>query len=131
MAALVSTANCVTSVLPALDRFVVRDGTAVRARVADAMDAGSRRAAHASDGVNFRSSRQEGIAMRLSTRNQLAGTVANIETGNVMAVVKVTLDGGQQMTASVTKDAVNDLGLEVGQPVTVLVKSTEVMLAVD
>jgi molybdopterin-binding protein len=122
----------VKSVFPAFDRLVLRDGTAVRARVADAMDSGgSRRASHALDGVNFRSSRQEGIAMRLSTRNQLAGTVAHIETGNVMAVVKVTLDGGQQMTASVTKDAVNDLGLKVGQRVTVLVKSTEVMLAVD
>jgi molybdate transport system regulatory protein len=70
--------------------------------------------------------------MRLSTRNQLTGVVASVEVGSVMAIVKVTLDGGsQQVTASITKDAVDDLELTVGQPVTVLVKSTEVMLAVD
>jgi len=69
--------------------------------------------------------------MRLSTRNQLTGTVANIEIGSVMAIVKVTLDGGQTMTSSVTKEAVEDLGLTEGAPVKVLVKSTEVTLAVD
>jgi molybdopterin-binding protein len=69
--------------------------------------------------------------MRLSTRNQLTGTVAAINLGSVMAVVKVDLTGGQQVTASITKDAVEDLGLTVGQPVTVLVKSTEVMLGVE
>lgn len=69
--------------------------------------------------------------MRLSTRNQLTGTVAAIEIGAVMAVVKVDLDGGQQITASITKDAVEDLGLAVGGPVTALVKSTEVMIGVE
>lgn len=69
--------------------------------------------------------------MRLSTRNQLAGTVAEIEVGSVMAVVKVDLDGGQRVTASVTKDAVEDLGLVVGTPVTALIKSTEVMLGIE
>lgn len=69
--------------------------------------------------------------MRLSTRNQLSGTVRDIDTGGVMSVVKVELDGGQTVTASITKDAVSDLGLAVGAPVTVLVKSTEVMLAVE
>jgi len=69
--------------------------------------------------------------MRLSTRNQLAGTVAAIDTGSVMTVVKVDLDGGQQITASITKDAAEDLGLQVGNQVTALVKSTEVMLGVE
>jgi molybdate transport system regulatory protein len=69
--------------------------------------------------------------MRLSTRNQLAGTVASVDRGTVMALVKVTLQGGQEMTASITREAVDDLGLAAGSPVTVLVKSTEVMLAVD
>ena len=69
--------------------------------------------------------------MRLSTRNQLVGTVAAIEDGSVMSIVKVDLDGGQQIVASITKDAVADLGLVVGQPCTALVKSTEVMIGVD
>jgi molybdopterin-binding protein len=69
--------------------------------------------------------------MRLSTRNQLPATVTSIDLGSVMAVVKVELAGGQQVTASITKDAVEDLDLAVGKAVTVLVKSTEVMLGVD
>jgi molybdate transport system regulatory protein len=69
--------------------------------------------------------------MRLSARNQLGGTVAAIEVGAVMTVVKVDLPGGQQITSSVTKEAVEDLGLQVGSPVTAVIKSTEVLLAVD
>ena len=70
--------------------------------------------------------------MRLSTRNQLSGTITDVNLGAVMATVKVRLDGGDQVvTASITKDAVEDLGLEVGKPATVLIKSTEVMIGVD
>ncbi|MFC0449434.1 TOBE domain-containing protein [Rhodococcus jostii] len=70
--------------------------------------------------------------MRLSTRNQLAGTITEVTVGAVMATVKVRLDGGEQIvTASITKEAVEELGLETGKPATVLVKSTEVMLGVE
>ena len=69
--------------------------------------------------------------MRLSTRNQLPGTVVSVETGGVMAVVKVELAGGQRVTSSITRESVEDLGLTEGSVVTVLVKSTEVMLAVE
>jgi molybdate transport system regulatory protein len=70
--------------------------------------------------------------MRLSTRNQLSGTITEVTLGAVMATVKVRLDGGDQIvTASITKDAAEDLGLEIGTPATVLVKSTEVMIGVD
>jgi molybdopterin-binding protein len=69
--------------------------------------------------------------MRLSARNQLAATVSSIEVGSVMAIVKVDLIGGQSLTASITKDAVEELGLSVGASVTAVVKSTEVMLGVE
>lgn len=70
--------------------------------------------------------------MRLSTRNQLAGTVTEVNLGAVMATVKVRLNGGDQIvTASITKEPVEELGLAVGTAATVLVKSTEVMLAVN
>lgn len=70
--------------------------------------------------------------MRLSTRNQLSGTITEVTFGAVMATVKVRLDGGDQIvTASITKDAVEDLGLQTGKPATVLIKSTEVMIGVD
>ncbi|GAA1923710.1 hypothetical protein GCM10009737_26690 [Nocardioides lentus] len=69
--------------------------------------------------------------MRLSTRNQLPGTVVSVTTGEAMAVVKVRLDGGEHITSSITRDAVADLGLAEGSKVTVLVKSTEVALGVE
>ncbi|QUR65889.1 TOBE domain-containing protein [Mycobacterium spongiae] len=70
--------------------------------------------------------------MRLSTRNQLTGIITEVELGNVMAIVKVRLDGGDQIvTSSVTKDAAVDLGLAVGQPATVYVKSTAVTIGVE
>jgi molybdopterin-binding protein len=67
--------------------------------------------------------------VRLSPRNQLAGTVTAINPGSVMSTVKVDVSG-QEVTAAVTKEAVEELGLSVGDPVVVLVKSTEVMLGV-
>jgi molybdopterin-binding protein len=70
--------------------------------------------------------------MRLSTRNQLSGTVTEVTLGSVMATVRVRLDGGDQIvTASITKEAAVELGLAEGTKATVLVKSTEVMLGVD
>jgi molybdopterin-binding protein len=70
--------------------------------------------------------------MRLSTRNQLPGTITSIQLGEVTAIVKVALDGGGQLiTSSITREAVKDLGLAEGSAVTVLVKASEVSLAVE
>ncbi|OBJ67476.1 TOBE domain-containing protein [Mycobacterium sp. 1274756.6] len=69
--------------------------------------------------------------MRLSTRNQLAGTIAEVDIGAVMATVKVRLAGGDQViTSSITKEAAESLGLEAGQDATVFIKSTEVTIGV-
>ncbi|WP_018548565.1 TOBE domain-containing protein [Streptomyces sp. LaPpAH-108] len=64
----------------------------------------------------------------LSIRNQLPGTVTSLAVGGAMATVRVAVDGGE-LTAAITKDAVDDLGLTAGSPVVVLIKSTEVSLA--
>lgn len=70
--------------------------------------------------------------MQLSTRNQLTGTISELDVGTVMAVVKIRLDGGDQViTSSVTRDAALDLDLKVGQPATVFIKSTEVTVGVE
>lgn len=69
--------------------------------------------------------------MRLSTRNQLPGTVTAITTGEAMAVVKIKLDDGPEITSSITREAVEELGLAEGSKVVALVKSTEVALAVE
>ncbi|MFF0533140.1 molybdopterin-binding protein [Nocardia amikacinitolerans] len=68
--------------------------------------------------------------MRLSTRNQLDGTVVSVTRGEAMAVVRVRLTGGDEITSSITRDAAEDLGLTEGTNVKVLVKSTEVTLGV-
>lgn len=68
--------------------------------------------------------------MKISARNQLAGTVTAIKEGAVEA--QVTLDiGGQSITAVITMDAVASLGLAVGSKATALIKADSVMLAVD
>jgi molybdate transport system regulatory protein len=66
--------------------------------------------------------------MQLSTRNQLRATVESVRLGEVMASVKVTLGTGETITAAITREAAEELGLSAGNDVTVLVKSTEVML---
>lgn len=67
--------------------------------------------------------------MSLSIRNQLPGTITAITPGEVMATVKVRLDTGQDLTAAITRDAVEDLGLTEGTDVTALVKATEISLS--
>ncbi|MFJ4652253.1 molybdopterin-binding protein [Nocardia sp. NPDC088792] len=69
--------------------------------------------------------------MRLSTRNQLDGTVVSVTKGEAMAVVRIRLTGGDEITSSITRDAAEDLGLNDGSPVKVLIKSTEVSLGVE
>lgn len=68
--------------------------------------------------------------MKVSARNQLAGTVVAIKEGAVEA--QVTIDvGGATIVSVVTMDAVSSLGLAVGSPVIALIKADSVMLAVD
>ncbi len=66
--------------------------------------------------------------MKLSARNALKGKVLDIAKGQVMAKVKMDI-GGQSITALISVDAVDDLGLKVGDEATAIIKSTEVILA--
>lgn len=54
-----------------------------------------------------------------------------VKEGAVMAEVVVTLDGGQELVSVITADSARRLGLVAGRRVTVVVKSTEVMLATN
>jgi molybdopterin-binding protein len=65
--------------------------------------------------------------VELSTRNQLKGTVRSVKLGTIMAEVVVDI-GGQEVVSAITRGSVERLGLAEGDPVTVLVKATEVML---
>ena len=66
---------------------------------------------------------------QLSARNQLAGTVSRIERGAVSSLVVLTLPGGARITASVTNEGVEALGLKAGVPATAVFKAYSVMLA--
>ena len=54
--------------------------------------------------------------MRLSTRNQLRGTVADVQLGAIMASIKVTLQGGETITAAITREAAEELGSPSATP---------------
>ena len=69
--------------------------------------------------------------MRLSARNQIKGTVADVKKGATTAHVRVDIGGGVIVTSSITNDAVDDLGIKAGGKVTVVVKASDVMLAVE
>ena len=66
--------------------------------------------------------------MRISARNKLAGTVTGIEEG--AAIANVALDvGGNRVVASITVEAVHELGLQQGTEVVAVIKASDVLLA--
>lgn len=66
--------------------------------------------------------------MKLSARNQLSGTVQSINQG--AAIANVVLDvGGQRLVASITVEAVQELGLREGSQVTAIIKASDVIVA--
>ena len=67
--------------------------------------------------------------LQLSARNQLHGVITSIHHGEVMSTVNAVLGDGQPVTAAITKDAATDLDLAPGDPVIVIIKSTEVIVA--
>ncbi|MOA20116.1 Molybdenum-pterin-binding protein MopA [compost metagenome] len=72
----------------------------------------------------------EGSDIRLSARNCLPGTVKSVADGAVNAEVVLTLDGGTEVVAVVTRDAVSELGLAPGVSATAVIKASHVILGV-
>lgn len=68
------------------------------------------------------------ILMELSARNQLKGKVTNVESGAVMANIKIDVTEPNTITAVITKESAERLGLKEGDDVTALIKSTEVII---
>ncbi|MGH7963028.1 MAG: TOBE domain-containing protein [Candidatus Binatia bacterium] len=69
--------------------------------------------------------------MELSARNQFSGTVKTVKLGNVMAEIVVDIGGGHEVVAAITRGSAERLGLAQGNPITVVIKATEVLLAKD
>ncbi|MEN0108184.1 MAG: TOBE domain-containing protein [Pseudomonas sp.] len=72
----------------------------------------------------------EGSDIRLSARNCLAGKVTSVNDGAVNAEVVVTLDGGADVYAIVTRQAVEELGLKPGVAATAVIKASHIILGV-
>ncbi|HEY7975623.1 MAG TPA: TOBE domain-containing protein [Ktedonobacterales bacterium] len=65
--------------------------------------------------------------MELSARNQLPGTVKSVTLGSVMAEVVVDV-AGHEVVSAITRSSAERLNLQVGDQITVIIKSTEVMI---
>jgi molybdopterin-binding protein len=68
--------------------------------------------------------------MQISARNKLPGKVTNVNAGEAIANVELDV-GGMRLVASVTAEAVRELGIEPGKDVTALIKASDVMLGVE
>jgi molybdopterin-binding protein len=67
-------------------------------------------------------------AMKLSARNVLPGKVVAVTKGSTTAHVKVELAPGLTVFSSITNEAVDELGLKVGDSVSAVIKSSDVMI---
>ncbi len=69
--------------------------------------------------------------MKLSARNQFKGTVVDIQEGAVNGIVKIDIGGGNVMSATISMNAIRELGLAIGKEAYAVVKATSVMVGID
>jgi molybdopterin-binding protein len=68
--------------------------------------------------------------MKLSARNQLKGSVVEVKKGATTAHVRIDI-GGQTITAAITNESADELGLAPGKAAYAVIKASSVMVAVD
>ena len=68
--------------------------------------------------------------MKLSARNQLKGTITDIQKGAVNGIVKIDIGGGNIVSSTISMAAIDE-GLEVGKEAYAVIKASSVMVAVD
>ena len=66
--------------------------------------------------------------MQLSARNQLKGKITGVDKGAVMANIKIEISEPNTITAVITKESSEKLGLSDGDDVCAIIKSTEVIV---
>jgi molybdopterin-binding protein len=69
--------------------------------------------------------------MRISARNQIKGTVIEVTKGATTSHVRVDIGNGNVITSAITNEAVDELGIKAKGHVTVVVKASDVMIAVE
>jgi molybdopterin-binding protein len=68
--------------------------------------------------------------MKISARNQLAGTIVEVTRGATTAHVRIEVGPGQMIMAAITNEAVDELGLKAGVKAIAVIKASDVMIAV-
>lgn len=68
--------------------------------------------------------------MKISARNVIKGKITDVVKGATTAHVRIDV-GGTILTASITNEAVDELGLAKGLAVSAVIKSSDVMVAID
>ena len=68
--------------------------------------------------------------MKLSARNRRKGRIVNVTKGHTTAHVRIDINGAG-VTASITNEAVDELGLAAGQEAYAVIKASDVMVAID
>ena len=66
--------------------------------------------------------------MEISARNKLDGTIQKVDLGAVMASIKIKVDSPGLITALITKESAEKLGLKEGDSVSAIIKATEVIV---
>jgi len=66
--------------------------------------------------------------VKLSARNALKGKIEELHKGAVTTTLKIVVDGGNHITSSITNEAADDLALAVGDDVTAIIKSSDVII---
>lgn len=69
--------------------------------------------------------------MRISARNRLKGRIIDVTKGAVTAHVRIDIGDGVTVTAAITNEAVDELGLAVGGEAYAVIKASDVLVAVD
>ena len=68
--------------------------------------------------------------MKLGARNQLTGKITEVRKGQTTAHVRIDIGNGVIVTSSITNEAVDDLGLKVGDSAIAIIKASDVMVAI-
>lgn len=66
--------------------------------------------------------------MKLSARNQLKGKIVEVRKGQTTAHVRIDIGNGNVVMSSIANEAVDDLGLKVGDEVIAVIKASDVMV---
>src|SRR5208282_1006847 len=70
-------------------------------------------------------------AMKISARNQINGKILEVKKGATTAHIRLEIAPDEIITASITNEAVDELGLKVGVEAIAVIKASDVMIAID